>query len=197
LLDALFRGVNAVLPVVQQAAVPLQPSAAPGRVSACPWEPLSEQELEEGVGSMQLVALVSIEDDTSSSTSTSNSSSSCSTGICGPVQGTVLQQLNLSPAGTQSQVLQLSQQSQHKQGPSTGHHARRRSSAVAAAAAGSEGVAWGIHNCPAAVLQALHEAASAALKQQLASALECASAMQVSLFEYTAFLHCLPCTLCF
>lgn len=160
-------------------------------LSACPWEPHSEQELAEGVGFMQLVALVSIEDGINSSTS--NSSSSC-TGGCGSVRGTVLQQLSLSLPGPHSQVLQLPQQTQHKQEPSTGlgQHVRRRSSAAAAAAAGSEGVVWGIDSCPAAVLQALYEAASAALKMQLASALESASAMSVRLFEHTALCCMLP-----
>jgi hypothetical protein len=195
LLDALFRGVNAVVPMVQPTVQPqasstgdgtvsgclytaLGVSAAPGQVSACPWEPLSEQELAEGVGCMQIGALVSIQAHTSCNTSTS---SSCAD-VCGLVRGTVLQQLDLSqseaPAHHQTQVLQLLQQPEHQQEANTGQHGRRRSSAVAAS--GPQGVICAYDSCPAAVLQALHAAAATALKRQLASALESASAMPVS-----------------
>lgn len=216
LLNALFRGVNAVLPaaVPQEALAhsdagssgsardrPFSPAehnskhrkhiglvAGTGTLSGCPWEPLTAAELAAGVGTMHITALLSLGDCTSNFSGSSSSRSDGLTCLSTPVSGTMLQQLALSTAGHSTAQKGGQQQngghrnSQIKQQPTAGTD-QVPALAASAASKATGGVVWSIDSCPYAALHALHEKASQALRRELASALESASKLPVSIMR--------------
>jgi len=173
-LDVLFRGVNGLLLAPQQLAQQFvilsdnsgsdsgrgYGSRTPGHAaptsalfSGCLWEPLSAEEVSRGVGQLQVAALISAAGD-----------GSASSGQLGtPVQGVVLQRLDLAgpDSATNSHHLEHSQQ-RHKPLHDVA------------------GVAWTCDSCPATVLKQLHAAAMTALQRDVAAAIASANSVPVS-----------------
>lgn len=185
-LDVLFRGVNGLLLAPQQPAQqsachsdnsgsgsdPGYGSRAPGHAaptaapfSGCLWEPLSAEEVSKGVGQLHVSALISAAGD--------GSASSGQLGV--PVQGVVLQRLDL--AGPDSATA-----SHHQQ------HSQQRHKPLHAAVAG---VAWTCDSCPATVLRQLHAAAMAALQRDVAAAIASANSVPVSTPHNAANISCM------
>lgn len=185
LLDVLFKGVDALLPAPQPSSQHQQPrhelspdslgscsssTSSPAQanwrnagdvefsLSGCLWEPLSEAELAAGVDRMRIAGLVSI-----NSPSTSSNTSNTSLGV--PVCGVVLQQLQFAADAA-------GEHSSHAKAFDAEHP-------TATAVGGCAGVTWEFNSCPASMLKALVDAASQALKRELATAVEAAGTVPV------------------